>query len=165
MRKFPHFLILKIVMSDSISNAETPTLLRRLAAIVYDLLLIIALLVAAVALIIIPLGIGWDIKPEKISSHPLYQLYLLSVIVGFYCWFWLRGGQTTGMRAWRFKLVRDDGKPLRLIDALLRQLAALLSLVALGIGFLWSLWDAERLTWHDRLTGTRLVMLEKPDKK
>ncbi len=143
MRKFPHFLILKIVMSDSISNAETPTLLRRLAAIVY----------------------GWDIKPEKISSHPLYQLYLLSVIVGFYCWFWLRGGQTTGMRAWRFKLVRDDGKPLRLIDALLRQLAALLSLVALGIGFLWSLWDAERLTWHDRLTGTRLVMLEKPDKK
>lgn len=145
-----------------IRDAETPGLLRRLAAIGYDLLLIIALLVAADALVILPLGIGWDLKPEQISGHPLFRLYLLSVIVGFFCWFWLRGGQTTGMRAWRIKLVRDDGKPLRLVDALLRQLAALLSWAAVGIGFLWSLWDPERLTWHDRLTGTRLIMLAKP---
>jgi len=152
-------------MPIDIQHADTPNLLRRLAAISYDLLLLIALLVAADALVLLPLGIGWDIPPERIASHPVFRLYLLSVIVGFFCWFWLRGGQTTGMRAWRVMLVRDSGDALRLRDALLRQAAVLLSLVALGIGFLWSLWDAERLTWHDRLTGTRLVMVKKPGNK
>ncbi len=152
-------------MPIDIQSADTPTLLRRLAAIGYDLLLIIALLVAADALVILPLGMGWEIPPERIANHPLFRLYLLSVIVGFFCWFWLRGGQTTGMHAWRIMLVRNTGEPIRLRDTLLRQAAALLSWSALGIGFLWSLWDSERLTWHDRLTGTRLVMLEKPGKR
>ncbi len=45
-------------MPIDIQSADTPTLLRRLAAIGYDLLLIIALLVAADALVILPLGMG-----------------------------------------------------------------------------------------------------------
>jgi uncharacterized RDD family membrane protein YckC len=99
-----------------------------------------------------------------IAAHPLFRCYLLGVIVGFFCWFWLRGGQTLGMRAWRVMLVRDDGAPLTLRDALLRQAAALLSWASLGVGFAWSLFDAQRLTWHDKLTATRLVMLKKPSR-
>jgi hypothetical protein len=37
--------------------------------------------------------------------------------------------------------------------------------VALGAGFLWSLLDREKLTWHDRLSGSRLVVLKKPEKR
>ena len=66
------------------------------------------------------------------------------------------------MRAWRVKLVRNDGSPVRLRDALLRYFAALLSWAPLGLGFLLILVDPQHLAWHDRLSGTRLVMLKKP---
>ena len=89
----------------------------------------------------------------------------LLVILVFFCGFWLRGGQTLGMRAWRLMVVRDDGSPLTLRDALVRFASAVLSWAALGIGFLWSLFDRENLAWHDRLSGTRLVILEKPKKR
>lgn len=151
-------------MTIDIDNAETPGLLRRLAAIFYDLLLIAALLVLASTLVTIPLDAIWGITFDEKEPNIFFQLYLLLVIIGFFSGFWLRGGQTLGMRAWRVKLVRDDGRPLRFIDTLLRQAAALLSWTALGAGFVWSLFDAERLTWHDRLTGTRLVMIKKRKK-
>jgi hypothetical protein len=40
-------------------------------------------------------------------------------------------------------------------------LAASLSWAALGLGFLWQLWDPEKLTWHDRLSNTRLIYYPK----
>ena len=41
--------------------------------------------------------------------------------------------------------------------ATLRFFAAILSWLPLGLGFFWQLWDADRLTWHDRLSRTRIV--------
>ena len=49
--------------------------------------------------------------------------------------------------------------------AVTRRRAALVSLLALGLGFLWSLWDPERLTWHDRLSRTRIVYYPKKNNK
>ena len=69
------------------------------------------------------------------------------------------------MRAWRIMAVRNDGSPLTLRDALVRFASSILSWAALGIGFIWSLFDEEKLTWHDRLSGTRLVILEKPQRR
>jgi uncharacterized RDD family membrane protein YckC len=148
-------------MEIDIKDAATPALPRRLAAILYDSVLVFALLILAFALLVIPLGMWLDIDAGQIARNPLARLYLAAVIAGFFCWFWLRGGETLGMRTWRIKLVRDDGRPLTLKDCLLRQGAALLSWAALGLGFAWSLFDPDRLTWHDRLTGTRLVMVKK----
>ena len=152
-------------MPIDIDNAQAPGLLRRLTAILYDFLLLAALLMLASALVVIPLGAGMEVDSRTISQNPFYRIYLILVIVGFFCGFWLRGGQTLGMRAWRIMVVRNDGSPLTLSDALKRFSAALLSWAALGIGFLWSLFDEEKLTWHDRLSGTRLVMLEKEKKR
>ena len=152
-------------MPVDIDNAQTPGLLRRLAAVFYDCLLLAALLMLASALVVIPLGAGLEVEVHIISQNPVYRLYLILVIVVFFCGFWLRGGQTLGMRAWRLMVVRDDGSPPTLRDALVRFAAAMLSWAALGIGFLWSLFNAEKLTWHDRLSGTRLVILEKPKKR
>lgn len=149
-------------MSIDIENARPPGLPRRLAAIVYDCFLLTALLILAAALVVLPLGITLDVDGSTIAAHPLFRLYLLTVIVSFFCWFWLRGGQTLGMRAWRLMLVRSDGDRVRLRDALLRLSAATLSWAILGLGFLWSLVDRDRLTWHDRLSATRLVLMIKP---
>jgi uncharacterized RDD family membrane protein YckC len=78
----------------------------------------------------------------------------------FFTGFWWRGGQTLGMRAWRLKVVRMDGSPLRWSDALKRHLAALLSCLTLGLGFLWVLVDSDGLAWHDRLSATRLIRID-----
>jgi uncharacterized RDD family membrane protein YckC len=136
----------------TISQNQPPGLLRRLAAICYDLLLLFGLLLVATSLITLPLGM-----PEG-GLLMAFQWLLFGIIpLFFFTWFWLHGGQTLGMRAWRLKVVRMDGSQLSWGDALKRHLAALLSCLALGLGFLWILFDPERLAWHDRLSGTRLI--------
>jgi len=55
--------------------------------------------------------------------------------------------------------VREGGSALTLRDALARYGAAVLSLLPLGLGFWWALVDPDRCAWHDRLSGTRLVLL------
>jgi uncharacterized RDD family membrane protein YckC len=94
-----------------------------------------------------------------------YRIYLFAAVFGFFGWFWTHGGQTLGMRAWRLRVVRDDGGPLGWPQAARRFAAAALSWAALGLGFLWCSIDPERRTWHDRLSGTHLVLLPKTPKK
>jgi len=150
-------------MPIDLTQARTPALWRRLAAIVYDTFLLVALLVLAAALVVVPLGLGLGIEVD--AHHPLFRFYLFGVVpMLFFCGFWIRGGQTLGMRAWRIRVVTAEGNPLTLGATLLRLVAAVLSWAVLGGGFLWSLVDREGLTWHDRLSGTRLVMLERPRK-
>ncbi len=136
--------------------SATPGFLRRMAAILYDSMLLAAILLVAVTLVTLPLemGLGYDLDPTNL----LYRLYLLLVSVGFFVWFWIRGGQTLGMRVWHLRVVRGDGQPLELKDALLRYVAALLSWAICGLGFLWILVDREQLAWHDRISNTKLVI-------
>jgi uncharacterized RDD family membrane protein YckC len=136
-------------------SKTSPGLLRRLAAIFYDLLLLFALLAVATTLITLPFGM-----PEG-GSLLAFQWFLFEIIpLLFFTGFWWRGGQTLGMRAWRLKVVRMDGSPVRWGDALKRHLAALLSCLTLGLGFLWVLIDSNGLAWHDRLSGTRLIRID-----
>ena len=137
-------------------EAKTPSLLRRLAASVYDALLLIAILFIASALML-PLTGGEAVQ----SGNPLFRAYILFVCFFFFGWFWTHGGQTLGMRAWRIRVQQPDGEPITWKQALLRFLAALVSWLALGLGFLWMLVDRDGLTWHDRWSKTRLVMLQK----
>jgi uncharacterized RDD family membrane protein YckC len=125
---------------------------RRLASILYDLLLLLALMALATTAITLPLGM-----PE---GHwlILFQILVFELIpLLFFTGFWSRGGQTLGMRAWRIKLVRQDGGEIGWNDAFRRHLAGLLSCLSLGIGFLWVLIDRDGLAWHDRLSRTRLI--------
>jgi len=140
--------------------AATPGLLRRLAIIGYDALVLIALLTLATALAVLPAGLLFDLRIP--DGHPLFRAYLVAISLLFYCGFWVRGGQTLGMRAWRVRLVGGDGLPVTLRAALLRYGTAILSWAPLGLGFWWILVDPQRLAWHDRLSNTRLVMLRKP---
>lgn len=143
---------------------RAPSLWRRLAAILYDSLLVTGLLFLAMALAVVGLGSvqGWDqFNPAELRHNPFYIAYLLSVPLVFFVGFWRRGGQTLGMRSWHIRVVTSDGSPVFLTVALLRFLTALLSWAALGLGFLWVLVDREQLAWHDRLSGTRLVMVRK----
>jgi len=139
------------------SLPPAPGLLRRMAIVCYDLLLLFGLLFFAGALVIVPLGLGFGSEIQ--GHHLLFRLYLGLVILWFYCGFWVNGGQTLGMRTWRVRLVDVEGRTPSWRQALIRFAAAILSWAALGLGFLWVLVDRDRLAWHDRLSGTRLVMV------
>ncbi len=133
-------------------------LLPRLAAMVYDVLLVLALLLLAGALAL--LALGGNAPPTGASW---YTLYLVGVVYLFFAGFWVRRGQTLGMRSWRLRLRRRSGGPPTLLDASLRFAAASLSLAAAGLGFAWQIVDRDGLSWHDRLSGTVIRRAPKPN--
>jgi uncharacterized RDD family membrane protein YckC len=154
---------------------EPVSLPRRLGAMIYDGLLLLALLMVAEFLIAAPFGIT--------EEHPLFlplRLYVPVLAFGFLGWFWTRPqGRTLGMQAWHVRLVSDEGGPVTWRQAGLRFIVALfqwcivlaaialylrgwwwvalpLALVVAG-GLVLTRRDPRRLMLHDRLSGTRLV--------
>ena len=149
-------------MSDNSINMEQALpagLLRRIGAIFYDSLLVTALVFVCFAAVYIPLEMGLGIKDTQ--GHPLWTLYILFIIVGFHLWFWTHGGQTLGMRVWRIKLFNDEGGSVSYKQALVRYLVAILSVLPVGLGFIWALFDENKRTWHDIASHTRLVVIKK----
>lgn len=129
---------------------------RRLAAMFYDLLLLLAILLVAIALALM-------FSRGTFTYHnPFFRTFIFLLSFAFYTWFWLHGGQTLGMRTWRLRVQQRNGAPITLWQAVLRYMAAIPSLVLGGIGFFWMLVDREKLTLYDRLSGTTLVVLPKP---
>lgn len=135
-------------------------LLRRLIAMVYDAFLLIALFALVSLPIVIALGKEHSINDNWVILL-LYRLALLLTAYLFFGWFWTHGGQTLGMRAWRLQTLKRDGSPMDWTSSGKRFLAVLLSWASLGLGYLWMLIDRDQLTWHDRLSGTRVVQLPK----
>jgi len=145
--------------NNSLDNATVPGLIRRLAAMFYDLWLLFALwLLGSTADTFIRQALYAD---SNTGNPLLLQIYLALVPFVFFAWFWTHGGQTLGMRSWRIKVLDKQGNALTLQLALKRLLWACISLLPLGMGYVWMLFDRDQLAWHDHLSGTRLVMLEK----
>jgi len=90
-------------------------------------------------------------------KDPVYTAYLLSIWFFYLIWCWHKGGMTVGMRAWRVRIENKTGNRPGWGQCTIRFLASLLSAAAAGIGFGWALIDSQNRTWHDILSGTRLV--------
>jgi len=131
---------------------KNASLLRRLGAIVYDTLLVLALLF----LTTIPFIAARGGEPVETDNNLLYQACIALVVFLFFTVFWSRSGRTLGMQSWGLRVETPDGEIPTFAQASLRFFAGILSWAVVGLGFLWQLWDSEQLTWHDRLSGTRL---------
>ncbi|RNE93229.1 RDD family protein [Marichromatium sp. AB32] len=149
-------------MDFDITRAQTPSLLRRLGAICYDGLLLVGILMIATGLVSIPYGLitGSDYYHNALALN-LMRLILVAVVGAFFVYFWTHGGQTLGMRAWRLRVLTDEGQPLTTGAAIKRFGWAFVSLLPVGLGLLWSLFDGDKLAWHDRKSQTRLVLVAK----
>ena len=87
----------------------------------------------------------------------LFQLGWLLTIFSFFSYFWKRAGQTTGMRAWRVKLVSVNAKAPSIQQCALRFLLA-----AIGWLCFFTAWrHPQRQMIHDQRSGTQLILLPK----
>ena len=134
---------------------------RRLFAISYDLFLLIAIYFI-VSYGAIALNNGRAIN----SDNPYYLHFVLLIVILsylYFAWFWVNGGQTLGMRTWRMQLRTEAGEFLSWKLCAIRFITAIISWSALGLGFLWSLFDNKNRCWHDFASNALLYDLR--DKK
>ncbi len=135
------------------SSDVAPGILRRLASMLYESILLFAVAFLGTWLFQFAAGTfqidGWRLR--------LLQLFLLALFAAYFLWSWLRGGQTLAMKTWRIRLVAKRGHA-RIAPkaALLRFLYALL-LVPTLIGIFWACVDRDRQFLHDRLAGSLLI--------
>lgn len=165
--------------SPPTAHVALASLPRRLAAIVYDALLLLGVLIGATALVlgltVAVVGGAAFRAHNPLAGNPFFQTYLFLVCFFFYGGFWTHGGQTLGMRAWRLRLQRRDGRGVNWWQALLRFLIGGLWLVPVaslhqglklgvvpslgaGLGCALLLWA---LRLPDRVSETELVVLPK----
>jgi uncharacterized RDD family membrane protein YckC len=146
--------------SDSAPRASAaPAALGwRLVAMAYDAIpvLPILMLVSAAAL-----ALNGGQPVDGVAGRAALALALWLAVGAYAVLSWRRGGATMGMRPWRLQVLAADGQAASLSKLWLRYAVATLSLAAAGLGFLWSLVDAERRTWHDLASATVLVRRER----
>ena len=154
------------------ANAPRAGLIRRLAAMLYDWLVLAALWMAAMALALLLVAllnsagiislVNYTDHADFITQHKLwFQLYSVLCFFWFYLYFWCKGGQTLGMRAWRLLLVQQNGEAINFKQAVLRAFSALLGL---GNIWLWLRWG-KGLALQDQLTSTQVIILTKEQSK
>ena len=130
-------------------NLPSASLIKQLAAMLYDSFLILAILFVATVIALL------FNKGEAIESSPVFTLYLVLVIFLFYSWFWSKCGQTLGMRVWKIQIINDYGRNPAWQVCILRLVFAVFSIACLGLGYWWRLFKP--YTWHDRLSQTRII--------
>jgi uncharacterized RDD family membrane protein YckC len=146
----------------------TAGLSRRLAAIFYDFLLCIALLIIVTFIYkLILMGFYGQEQLKQMSDSgaldgdPLLSTVLFMSLFGFFAKFWTHNGQTLGMQVWGLRIQNKDGTAITLWQAMLRFLVAIGSWLLLGLGYLWVIWDKEKRTWHDMYSESQVVHLPK----
>lgn len=86
-----------------------------------------------------------------------YEGLYMMMLLGYHIAFWAWRGTTMGGIIIGLRVIRTHGTELQPSDALVRGLASVFSLAALGIGCFWMLQDPESQTWHDKIAGTLVV--------
>jgi uncharacterized RDD family membrane protein YckC len=128
-------------------------LFRRLAAIVYDTLLVAAILISTITLMVV-------LTNTPVAGRNVLGLLFIESFA-FFAYFWIFRGQTLGMLAWRLSIVTGSGYQMTFSQALLRYFGALIGFAALGLGYLWIIIDAEKRAWPDLISDTRVLFTPK----
>lgn len=137
---------------------QRPVIRRLLASLFYEALVVFSLLMVGFWIpqtVLAPILLSLD----KTNYQRLLMLHIFVLLLVYFVWFWLNGGQTLSMKTWRLRLISSDGYRLRPAQALLRYLAAWPSVLLL-VGILWAFFDRDRRFLHDRIAGTRIIAVD-----
>lgn len=87
----------------------------------------------------------------------VYAATFFLIYAIYFCLFTLFSGSTPGMSAGKLEVVALDGTFPETRQLLWRSFGYLLSGATLLLGFVWALWDEDRMTWHDRISQTYIA--------
>lgn len=155
-------------MNNASAVAGTaPSLMRRVAAMIYDALLVIAISIFYGAVMA---GLNVAVKGAPATGERIsWGIFGVGVFIGwlliivlFFCYFWHKSGQTLGMKTWRMKIV-DSASSFHptYSQCVIRLIGALFSLSCVGIGYMFMYTNAERQTLHDKISGTHTLLIPK----
>ena len=130
---------------------------RRFGALFYDLFVLLGIVFIAA----LPLPWLDQITGGAELGLWIKRLYLLGVCFAYFGGFWVKGGQTLGMKAWQLRVIQKDERTLGWRDAVKRFTGLCLAVVTLGLGFFWMPNDTRHSNW-DKLCGTRVIWCRKP---
>ncbi len=144
-------------IAASPQTVDSPAgLRRRLAAMVYDTFLIIALLILlSVPIVLINGGPVRDGSSAGEIKNIFYLAYLVLGVFIFYGWFWTHGGQTLGMKTWKIRIISLSSQPLTWRQAAIRFISA-----GLGLTNITAKFSHNGLAWHEHLSQTRTIHLK-----
>ena len=136
---------------------------RRLAAMIYDSIIIAAIWIVVGFIVLSAFGIerAQMVQNETVVMNSWYRVTLFCAMLLsaylFFAWFWTHSGQTLGMQAWKLRVQNTDGSAISYWQALQRFVLAPLSLCLLGAGYLYLFFNAQKQTFHDRLSKSVVV--------
>ena len=132
------------------TNAPVAIPSHRAMAVAYDMAMI-AIGVGILITIYYFGGVQFGLAKLDLSTYAV----VTACVALLYKVLWaLSGGDTPGMAAVNLRLINFDGNRPNREERLLRVLVSIVSFASLGVGLLWSLFDEEKLTWHDHITKT-----------
>ncbi|NVK58271.1 MAG: RDD family protein [Alteromonadaceae bacterium] len=153
------------------TDMNRASFVRRLAAMIYDALVATAVGMCAAMILIVGLVVslknGWldlqgyaepnELLQQSLLYKTLIQIWVVLWVSVFFLWFWKRGGQTLGMRAWRLRIFSTNDAPVTWSRLVLRLITSLA-----GLGTLLVLFDVKnKLALQDRVAKTEVLKLTK----
>lgn len=126
---------------------------RRFASIIYDALLVLAILIV----MSIPF-FSFNVEENYLLKITM-QVYFYFIIQYFFVWFWVNNEGTLGMKTWKIKISCDNGEKISYKKAIIRFNIAIPSILFFGFGFLISLFRKDRKCLHDIISKTSLSKL------
>jgi len=157
---------------ETANELEHASLGRRLAAMSYDALLCIALMMVTTGIYMATSNVILGAEAYKALNEsgetindPLLSSILFTTLYFFFGYFWTRNGQTLGMQVWHIRIQTPDNKSISWTQALMRFLMACVSAACLGLGYVWIIFDPQRKSWQCHVSDSEVVRIPKPKKK
>ena len=102
-----------------INKYEKIGFIKNIIICVYDLMLLFSVLFF--------MSLPWVLvtSGEAVTGNIFYQLYLLIIILTYYLWFWIKHGQTLGMKSWKTYVLNTDYTKINIRQGILRIILAL----------------------------------------
>jgi uncharacterized RDD family membrane protein YckC len=106
-------------MINKVNKYEKIGFIKNIIICIYDLMLLFSVLFF--------MSLPWIIvtSGEAVTGNIFYQLYLLIIILTYYLWFWIKHGQTLGMKSWKTYVLNTDNTKINIRQGVLRIILAL----------------------------------------
>ena len=129
---------------------QNTALWKHFAAFIYDIFPIVGMFLLTTFIVVL-IRHGEEVKPHTLW----FDLIVITELAFYYTYSWKIGGQTLGMRAWKFKIIPNQNQAtMTWPQTSLRFLVGIISTLLLGSGLFWALFSKEKRTWMDLVSDS-----------